>query len=77
MYPCYDVGITVSAWSTEVCVLVNTWLQIPVSLGGGVCLYISVTPGRTLNIRGVGNAGPFSAPAMMQVGISLGEHPID
>lgn len=39
MYPCYD-GITVPAWSMEVCIPVNTWLQFPVSLGGGVCLYI-------------------------------------
>lgn len=40
MYPCYVVGKTVPAWSMEVCVPVNTWLQIPVSLGGGMCLHI-------------------------------------
>lgn len=77
MYLCYDVGITVPAWSMGVFVPVNTWLQIPVNLRGGICLYIWMTAGRTLDISGVGSAGPFSATAMIQTGISLGVHPID
>lgn len=36
MYLCCDLGMAVPAWSTVGCVLVNTWLQIPVSLGEGV-----------------------------------------
>lgn len=57
-----DVPLTylcmaVPAWSTVGCVLANTWLQIPISLGGGVSLRLCiwVTPGRTLNINKVRN----------------------
>lgn len=39
-YPCYGLGMAVPAWSTVAHALVNTWLQIPVSLGGSVCLCI-------------------------------------
>jgi len=59
MYPCYYLGMAVPAWSRVACVLMNTRLKIHASLGGGVCLCIWVTPGRTLNISEVGNCWPI------------------
>lgn len=71
-----DRSMAVLAWITVACILVNTWLQIPVSLEGDIHLGIQVTPGRTLNIMKLETIGPFGATPVMWAGISFGFHPI-